>query len=218
MVADPEWYDAKIAGWWLWGLSQWLGSGWCHGTGPWEIIDGKLTFTARGGKGVNRQLIQLGNGGVGINNAKLQGAQLYNYMELLAHRLKDVRVACGDWRRVLTKVVLDYGAVTGVFLDPPYTDKNDRDMKVYANDSAEIAHEVREWALQHENYPGLRIVMAGYEGEHDMPATWRKVAWTGNNTFSSGQGGGNNAENRTKERLWFSPACLVEKPTLFSME
>jgi len=26
---DPEFYDAKIAGWWVWGISQWIGSGWC---------------------------------------------------------------------------------------------------------------------------------------------------------------------------------------------
>lgn len=27
--ADPEYYDAKIAGWWVWGISCWIGSGWC---------------------------------------------------------------------------------------------------------------------------------------------------------------------------------------------
>ena len=27
---DPEFYDAKIAGWWVWGACQWIGSGWCH--------------------------------------------------------------------------------------------------------------------------------------------------------------------------------------------
>lgn len=28
-MADPEKYDAKLAGWWVWGISQWIGSGWC---------------------------------------------------------------------------------------------------------------------------------------------------------------------------------------------
>lgn len=29
---DPEFYDAKFAGWWVWGQSIWIGSGWCdHG-------------------------------------------------------------------------------------------------------------------------------------------------------------------------------------------
>lgn len=29
MRADPEYFDAKVAGWWVWGLCQWIGSGWC---------------------------------------------------------------------------------------------------------------------------------------------------------------------------------------------
>lgn len=29
MRSDPDYYDAKVAGWWVWGLSQWIGSGWC---------------------------------------------------------------------------------------------------------------------------------------------------------------------------------------------
>jgi len=30
MKSDPDFFDAKIAGWWVWGLSAWLGSGWCR--------------------------------------------------------------------------------------------------------------------------------------------------------------------------------------------
>lgn len=29
MLAEPDYYDAKIAGWWAWGISQWIGGGWC---------------------------------------------------------------------------------------------------------------------------------------------------------------------------------------------
>lgn len=29
MRADPEHYDARIAGWWCWGLCCWIGGGWC---------------------------------------------------------------------------------------------------------------------------------------------------------------------------------------------
>jgi len=29
MDADPEHFDAKIAGWWCWGACAWIGSGWC---------------------------------------------------------------------------------------------------------------------------------------------------------------------------------------------
>ena len=36
MRLDPEFYDAKIAGWWAWGICSWIGSGWCvvRGDGP----------------------------------------------------------------------------------------------------------------------------------------------------------------------------------------
>lgn len=27
--ADPHFYDAKAAGWWVWGICQWIGTGWC---------------------------------------------------------------------------------------------------------------------------------------------------------------------------------------------
>jgi len=29
MATDPDHFDAKIAGWWCWGLCCWIGSGWC---------------------------------------------------------------------------------------------------------------------------------------------------------------------------------------------
>lgn len=27
---DPEYYDPKFAGWWVWGCNIWIGSGWCE--------------------------------------------------------------------------------------------------------------------------------------------------------------------------------------------
>lgn len=30
MRGDPEFFDAKIAGWWVWGLSCWIGDNWCR--------------------------------------------------------------------------------------------------------------------------------------------------------------------------------------------
>lgn len=29
MKTDPDYYDIRIAGWWVWGISCWIGSGWC---------------------------------------------------------------------------------------------------------------------------------------------------------------------------------------------
>ncbi len=30
VMSDPEFYDAQIAGWWVWGQCLWIGSGWCQ--------------------------------------------------------------------------------------------------------------------------------------------------------------------------------------------
>ena len=52
MTSDPDDFDAKIAGWWCWGQSSWIGHGWCDGTN-WEqrpLMDHKS-----GGRGVNIQ-------------------------------------------------------------------------------------------------------------------------------------------------------------------
>jgi hypothetical protein len=29
MRSDPDYYDVKVAGWWVWGASAWIGHGWC---------------------------------------------------------------------------------------------------------------------------------------------------------------------------------------------
>lgn len=31
MKTDPDFFDAKVAGWWVWGASCWIGAGWCDG-------------------------------------------------------------------------------------------------------------------------------------------------------------------------------------------
>ena len=34
MHAEPDFYDVKIAGWWVWGICIWIGAGWCADRGP----------------------------------------------------------------------------------------------------------------------------------------------------------------------------------------
>ena len=65
LQVDPEYYDVKIAGWWVWGICAWIGSGWCSGDGPWTS-DGER-WIGDAGRGINRQLPHLGDAGQGIN-------------------------------------------------------------------------------------------------------------------------------------------------------
>ncbi len=244
LEADPDFFDPKIAGWWCWGLNAWIGSGWCSGTGPWRVASGdipdasgsrspdgnagqgvnrKLPHLGDAGRGVNRQRPHLGNAGQGVNrqlphlgNAG-RGERLLPYFSALAGRLRDVRVCCGDWSRVVTNGALNYGSTVGVFLDPPYLG-DVRTHDLYATDDHDVSHEVWEWAVAHGDDPRLRIVLAGYEGEHGdhMPKSWRVLEYSANKSYGSAAGGGVNERNRHQERLWFSPSCIDRQPTLFT--
>lgn len=187
MKTDPDFYDAKIAGWWVWGVCSWIGTGWCS----------KLPHLGNAGRGVNRQLPHLGDAGTGVHRS-----QRYPLGDLAA-RLRRVRVACGDWRRVLGDSVTWRHGVTGVFLDPPYSEGE----VDYSAGGRGISADVREWALEAGKNPKMRVVLAGYEGEHEMPSDWRVVAWKAKGGY--GNQGGDNA-NARRERLWMSPACLSD--------
>jgi hypothetical protein len=50
MKKDPQYFDVKIAGWWVWGISQWIGGGWCSRP-EWS---GRINV-ARAEKGIHQQ-------------------------------------------------------------------------------------------------------------------------------------------------------------------
>ena len=220
MKVEPEYYDSKIAGWWLWGQCIWIGSGWCSvelphlgnaGTG----VHRKRPHLGNAGKGVNRQLPHLGNAGTVCVEDAASGTSpdLLAYMNQLAARLRRVRVCCGDWSRVLGPSVTFKHGITGVFLDPPYSDSADRQSDLYACDSLDVAHAVREWAIANGGNRDLRIALCGYEGEHQMPDSWQCVAWKARGGYSSQNAVTN--ENPAKERIWFSQACLKPQESLW---
>ena len=71
LMGDPEWCDPRAAGYWMWGQSSWIGSGWCSGTGPWVVGEGGR-IEKRQKPGVSRQLPHLGDNGNGVNHAGLR--------------------------------------------------------------------------------------------------------------------------------------------------
>ena len=73
-AADPAYHDVRAAGWWAWGLSCWIGSGWCSGEGPWIISDGKLTKQGRKPRkpGTDSKLPHLGDDGKGVNYSDIR--------------------------------------------------------------------------------------------------------------------------------------------------
>ncbi len=248
LEGDPDWYDAKVAGWWVWATCLWIG-GPLFADGPWVVIDGELVRMPRergvkrkrphlgdagrgierklphlgdAGRGIERKLPHLCDAGVGIHRKRPHlgdagrgeceqwSEHLRTYMMQLAARLRRVRVCCGDWARVMgTAPTLHVGNPTGIFLDPPYSQK-ERDPRCYRMDRLGLAEECREWCLEHGDDPRLRIALCGYAGEGHEPleaAGWSVLAWKTHGGYSNQRKTGTN-DNKYRERIWFSPHCL----------
>ena len=195
--ADPDYYDARIAGWWAWGACNWIGSGWCSGKGPWTLVDGAVVRSA--GQGVNRQLPHLGDAG--------RGEFIRDWLSKLGARLRDVRVTCGGWQRVLTDSVTTRHGLTGVFLDPPYT-KGAMDYAAGGVGGA-LATEVRDWCLKNTTNPLLRIVLCGHAGEHDelLNHGWSARLWAARKGYAITDEA---VSNTASETVWCSPSCVAE--------
>lgn len=292
MKTDPDYFDVKIAGWWVWGISQWIGSGWCATPGsPLQkklgradgtpqrgrpnlqtnqgVIDTLITpgrtnggraplgvhaegvprkrpylTNHGGGMGAHggRKRPRLGNDhGRGVLNATVpnqlpdlsgdggaagrglhasafqrdSGSRgLCEWFYALADRLRRVRVCCGDWQRILGPAPTTCIGTTGVFLDPPYAVEERSD--VYGEESRDVAHSVREWAIANGDNPELRIALCGYDGEHAMPDSWTEIRWKANGGFGNQANGATQGRaNAHRERIWFSPYCLRPQETLF---
>jgi len=221
--SDPMFFDAKIAGWWVWGVNAWIGSGWCSGTGPWTYDENggvsQRPHLGSAGQGVNRQLPHLGDAGrAGYNNLEYRAEGIAAYFQHLAARLRDVRVCTGDWSRVVTAGALSFGSKVGVFLDPPYLGEV-RTSDLYASDDHQIANEVRDWCIENGENPRYRIVMAGYSSEHDhlFPDSWRRIKWSASVAYQTSSSVGGNKDNRHGEVLWCSPATVDNQPRMFSL-
>jgi hypothetical protein len=116
LEGDPDYFDAKIAGWWLWGISQWIGSGWCSGDGAWgaEVdADGhrQLVRLGSAGQGVKRQLVRLGSAGQGVARKRVDlGSAGMGVARKLVHLGSAGRGVAGDgeqgllaWCRALSE-------------------------------------------------------------------------------------------------------------------
>ena len=224
LEGDPEFFDAKIAGWWVAGVCGWIGGGFCSGEGPWQVVGGelvnvrKMPHLTNAGRGVNRSMPHVGNAGQGVNRSMPHvgnaGRGVNRWFTDLSERLRRVRVLNGDWERALSESVTIRHGMTSVFLDPPYGEEVEQ-TRVYATDSGTVSADVRKWCVENGDNALLRIALCGYEGEgHDklLDYGWTAHAWKA----SGGYGGGRDSigdANRHKERIYFSPACITQNYT-----
>jgi len=129
--------------------------------------------------------------GLGVH--RVTSTDIYDYFDTLARRLRNVRVCCGDWSRVMGYSPTEAVGLTGVFLDPPYRAYE----KLYGTGDSHVADAVAEWAREHAD---LRVALCGHRGDYDLPG-WDAVSWDrGRLTYAGGK-------TTADECIWYSPAC-----------
>lgn len=185
---DPEFSDARAAGWWVWGISLWIGSEWC-GVDSAQVQRDKVPALTGSrvsvGRGIKRE----------------HRDELVAWFSAIAARLERVVVLNRDWTSAVTPSMLadtrTSGAFTrAVFLDPPY-----RDSKDYYGVGGNPAEDSYEWAVEHgERY---RIAYCCHAGDFPLPDGWTSAE---PREFK----GRRNREGRALDVVMFSPACIGE--------
>jgi len=233
IAGDPRFFDAEMAGWWLWAVAVQIGA--FTGDGAWtaDPVTGRIMKMPRAAlrePGVSRDKPHLANNGRGVVGPVLRELgvaecdlpdtddfhpitmpRLRWWMRLLSARLRHVRICNGDWSRVCTNGALHTlsvrsNGVCGVFLDPPY-DNSERAKSLYSTDDGSVAAACRAWAIEAGKDPRNRIVLAGYNVEHSdlLEHGWREYEWFKRDGLLTG---GMNKASGLRERLWASPHCL----------
>ena len=196
LYSDLEACDPKMAGFYIWASSCWIGSGLTRKT--------SLPLVGNSGNGIH--------GKVPFDNNSGRLEHIYEWFNHLSYRLRKVRVVCGDWTQVCGGNWQNNIGLCGMFFDPPYS--GIRTKNIYGEDDLEVYQKVNEWVSKRGSDPKFRIVVAGYDGEHNNLVEdygWSVVEWKANGGFSNLARNGSKAkgkQNARLERLWLSPHCI----------
>jgi hypothetical protein len=194
---DPEFYDAKIAGWWCWGACCWIGSGWCDATRtaaeqiPMLCTDGaggrgvtgisqKIPTTERcagGGKGIN------GEGTFAVKRPILAGEHAngkgVNCFSTAKHNKRPR--APGSTGNYMPGVINDSPEVHG---RPQLADQYARGRGVNGNDSAGTCGQRRAWLTDWmyrlaDRLRPVRICCGAWDRVCDSESTLTRLGTTG---------------------------------------
>ena len=221
---DADWYDAKAAGWWLWGISLWIGGGWCTSAAmkrPMLVGKGVHVQDVRPyfphdtscGRGVHvRDQVPYAE-----SNERRRHQGIVKMLCGISDRMRYVKILDRDWRALTSATALgDIKSAPNddcaILMDPPYL-LRDRKVGLYRSDSEDdpnrAALESWEWAKEHgERY---KIAYCCHAGDFEIPPGWDSTE----TTFM-----GVRRENRKwrRDMVMFSPACLKPAHTVSLFE
>lgn len=232
--SDPEFCNAKLAAWWIWGINLWIGGGWCSSVGATKdnksfcekpnnantgVFKSLSKKPAQGNRGTQKPL----NGSVGIlskTQKPLKGSvgiltqdNNYSHIDNLTNkvydvfeRLVNVNILCGDWKRLVTPSYSSGFKTCAVFLDPPYK-SNDKASEVYDNNSIDgtIFDECKNYFLANYKNKNMKIILCGEDWFWpDCPSDIHKEYWKRNSGYSKD-------ESKRSEVLWCSDGCHFDK-------
>jgi DNA adenine methylase len=195
LMGDPEWYDAKLAGWWVWG-QRFSIAHWCtEAGGPWVSENGQMV------KGEGYPSIRKIQPAHRRSNPRRGDFKSGDNIREVHQRLQNVFILCGDWSRAVGTATKEYAGPVGVFLDPPYPDG----YVDYGSGNRDVWQDVQKWCIERGNDPWMRIALCGYE-EHEIMADhdWTAYHWKAHGT------GRLSSSNPDREVIWFSPHCISE--------
>lgn len=235
MFGDVEFYDARIAGFWVYVVANSINNQ--VESGPWvrDEQSGRIVKGARGsGVTISRIIVEEFFAPETLTYESFQcrkmGEQYDGWpadmprdfavaiMRRLSSRLRDVRILNDDWQKSVTKKILGVSRCksVGVFLDPPY-DFSVRNDNLYTVDQ-DVAVDVATWAVDAaKQYKNLRIVFCGFKGSTSANIV-ESAGWKEYN-FRVRNGGLNEGVGMSQqlERLYASPSCLNTQNTLLDM-
>jgi site-specific DNA-adenine methylase len=135
MKTEPDYFNPKVAGWWVWGISIWIGSGWCsrpewrgRGNGsraargihrqrpslnPWMGVSDKRPLLGKGGVGVHRKLPRQDNTGVHRQIPHISGSGGQGVFSERASDLEAYMCALSDRLRSVRVCCGDWARITG---------------------------------------------------------------------------------------------------------
>lgn len=198
-LQDANWPgDHKAAGWWLWGINAWIGSGWCDWGKEYKKRN-QIPHVSNAGMGVHAlgKIPRVGDASSGMFTP--QGEVAKEWLRALAAKLARTTMIHGDWNRCLNTQYGTLGKhVAAVFLDPPYIG-----FEGLYHDKTPVAKQCEVWCKE-QTKPNLRIALCGYVGDYDLPG-WDVFEWSrARSTYGS-------TKTKDKEAIWFSPSCMKGK-------